>query len=162
MKMITVKNIARTLLFLVLLGGLGCEKETAEPDLVTDEELVPYFTSFRTEAELRNRNVEERLSGITGRIGLIPGSTVAGQCQTAANGDSHIQIDQAWWNGASEYDKEFLIFHELGHCALGRAHDDASDVNGFCISIMHSSSTACDFIYKANTRDGYLDELFSK
>ena len=35
-----------------------------------------------------------------------------------------IEIDPEQWQKMGPYGKEHLIYHELGHCVLGRKHDD--------------------------------------
>lgn len=67
---------------------------------------------------------------------------------------------------------ETLIFHELGHCVLGRLHDESLLPNGDLKSIMNRydlsvyssciypvDNEPCDKIYK---RAYYLDELFDE
>lgn len=36
----------------------------------------------------------------------------------------NIEIDPDYWQLTSETKKEVLLFHELGHCVLGRDHDE--------------------------------------
>lgn len=36
----------------------------------------------------------------------------------------NIEIDPDYWQSTSETKKEVLLFHELGHCVLGRDHDE--------------------------------------
>lgn len=36
----------------------------------------------------------------------------------------NIEIDPDYWQSTSETRKEVLLFHELGHCVLGRDHDE--------------------------------------
>lgn len=67
---------------------------------------------------------------------------------------------------------EALIFHELGHCVLGRLHDDGILPNGDFRSLMNANDIAvyssclyavdnepCDETFK---RSYYLDELFDE
>ncbi len=56
--------------------------------------------------------------------------------------------------------REFVVFHELGHCDLGRDHRDEAFDNGVCVSIMRSGLGDCRDYYHPRTREGYLDELF--
>jgi hypothetical protein len=39
-----------------------------------------------------------------------------------------VVLNDAWWELASETERRVLVFHELGHCALGRDHLDTSKV----------------------------------
>ena len=68
--------------------------------------------------------------------------------------------------------REALVFHELGHCVLGRGHDDSTLPNGDHKSLMNQSDLAvytsciyvignepCDLRFR---RTYYLDELFDE
>jgi hypothetical protein len=34
-----------------------------------------------------------------------------------------VEVDPSYWDGISEFQREALIFHELGHCVLNLEHD---------------------------------------
>ena len=57
-------------------------------------------------------------------------SEVAGYCIPTFG----ILINEDGWDSYEEYQKKELIFHELGHCALGLSHSD----DGLMTSKMHS------------------------
>ena len=84
-----------------------------------------------------------------------------GQCLTYNNGSRQINIDKNYWKASDEMEREFLIFHELGHCFLSRTHLDERMINGTCVSIMSSGEGPCRKNYNSLTRAQYLDELFS-
>lgn len=46
---------------------------------------------------------------------------ILGQCRTYDEANV-IVIDSTFWQTSSETDKRSLVFHELGHCLLGRTH----------------------------------------
>lgn len=48
----------------------------------------------------------------------------AGKCMQYTNGVLEIEIDPEWWAAASEGERKWLFYHELGHCALGLDHVD--------------------------------------
>lgn len=81
----------------------------------------------------------------------------AGECTNLSNGD--IVIDTLFWAYATVATKEQLIFHELGHCVLGREHN-AKIVNGREQSIMNPN-LLLDSTYLPN-RDEYIKELFQR
>jgi hypothetical protein len=56
------------------------------------------------------------------------------------------------------FDKEQLLFHELGHCVLNRKHCDLV-VNLDPISLMHPKMLKSEY-YK-NNRDELIEELFN-
>jgi len=57
--------------------------------------------------------------------------------------------------------KEYLVFHELGHCILGRSHSNDILENGDCKSIMQSGTSNCKGNYNDENREMLLDELFN-
>lgn len=86
-----------------------------------------------------------------------------GVCFSYSDGTTEVIIKESWWVSASQSLKESLLFHELGHCALGRDHDDETIKvagNTYKTSIMNSvivNPTQYD-----NHRAGYLTELFTQ
>lgn len=53
-------------------------------------------------------------------LSSLPGH-ILGKCTPYKN-DNIVTIDSTFWASASEWDKRSVIFHELGHCELGRGH----------------------------------------
>jgi len=146
--------------FVFLLGTViySCGEE----DLVeTDAELIPYFEIFAAEAALRGITVDYQAERIEGLIQDIGDPNIQGQCFQNEKKPKKTIIDLQYWNRSTELEKQFIIFHELGHCFLEREHLD-TDKNGTCISIMHSNPNACNFMLTEDNREDYLDELFSR
>ena len=148
-------------LFFVLLWITSCEKEAAFDENYIDSDLSPYFESFVEEAAKRGVDLEQMRDIVSGYIEDIDDGAISGQCRHDADAPDKVIIDRTFWMTAGNSSKEFLVFHELGHCMLGRSHLDTRDSNGFCISIMHSTSEVCTNGYSYSTRSKYLDELFS-
>jgi hypothetical protein len=73
-----------------------------------------------------------------------------------------IVLDETHWNKSDMYERESLVFHELGHCVLNKEHD-ASMISSFYFldyrpkSIMHPYAF---YEYKIH-RDDYIKELFA-
>lgn len=130
-----------------------------EPVLV-DNRLIPYFDLFEDEAIRRGYDFDLTALGITGVIENIPEDGVAGTCQYGRH-IAHVTVDQNYWNHSSQLSREFVVFHELGHCVLDRDHRDAAFANGICRSIMASGLGDCFDAYNTINREYYLDELFS-
>ena len=137
--------------------SMSCSEEDI---LETDAELLPYFEIFRKEAALRGFDVDYEAARIEGLIQDIPNTTIQGQCFRNEEKPRKVIIDINYWENADELDKQFIIFHELGHCFLERNHLDTSRPDGLCTSIMHSNPSACNFQFTSLTRDEYIDELF--
>ena len=134
----------------------------AEEDLVeTDLELQPYFELFAYEAELRGFTVDYEAERIEGLLQDIPQSSIQGQCFHNEKKPKKVIIDTDYWSNAGKFEKEFIIFHELGHCFLNREHLDDAAADGSCISIMHSNPGVCFFDLNNENRTAYLDELFA-
>ena len=146
---------------LLLIGLNGCQTEEIKPAVEIDPQLAPYFERFESEA--LQRGVDAQVTAqVSGRLTTIEESGVAGRCEHYTNRPNAVLIDQSYWQKASELQKEYLVFHELGHCFLQRSHLDDRHANGRCISIMQSGQDACRMNYTSATRAGYLDELFTE
>ena len=141
-------------LFLLLLL-LGCE----ENPLQSDPEFDPFLNSFDEAATERGVSID--LSSVTLYLSEELQTAIHGQCIQYASGKSEIRIRRQYWNSASFWEKELLVYHELGHCILQRSHDDSTDDMGHCESIMRTSASTCRLEYSAGNREIWLDELFS-
>lgn len=144
----------------VELGDLFNNNSTNDEFPNVDEALWPYFQRFEKEAALRNIDADLNDAYITGLISDISTSHVLGQCSYSSNNPHQVTIDKPFWNQASDLAKEFVVFHELGHCYLGRLHDESKDSKGYCLSIMRSGTGDCRDSYSATTRAALINELF--
>ena len=169
-----IKN-SRTLLFIAQLvlgamfaGGLGActEDEVVIDELVpvgypgVDEDLWSYFERFEAEGRRRGVIVDLRSARITGQLEEIRKNRVLGQCNYQRNNHNRVTVDQRFWNRTSDRGREFVVFHELGHCFLLRDHLETTLANGACTSIMRSGTGSCRDNYNQLTREVYLEELF--
>lgn len=126
-----------------------------------DQRLWPYFAEFEQEASSRGFKVSLSNSGIRGLIQEIAEQGIAGQCSYGNRQSSReIIIDTEFWNKSSRLYKEYIVFHELGHCYLNRDHKDACFSNRTVVSIMRSGHGTCRDNYTNLTRNYYVDELF--
>lgn len=136
------------------------DEELKAIDNQIDNRLYEYFENFKEEAALRNIEVDYEKMNIGGTLENIADQGIVGQCQTYQNGNKAIVIDAQYWNKVSALQKEFLVFHELGHCVLDRDHLNEVGADGNCFSIMNSG-TACKLDYTVKTRAALLEELFT-
>ena len=158
------------LLFITLFScqpdGLDDLVETpVEPEIRTfpnvDERLWTYFERFEEEAKQRGIAVDLVASRISGVIENVEEEHIAGLCTTFGNfRPGEITIDAVFWSRASDLFKEFIVFHELGHCYLDRDHREDAFSNGRCVSIMRSGTLDCRDNYNVATRPTYISELF--
>jgi hypothetical protein len=71
----------------------------------------------------------------------------------------YVEIDQTYWGEISEYQKINLIFHELGHCVLGRDHEPWGNSVMMCpSSFMYYMVLSTECIQ--NNYDAYIQEMF--
>ena len=140
----------------VLFSTTTCQKDT-EFQYFVQSELQPFFDKFQEEGTARGKILD--MKTVSGVLGDLPSVNVLGRCeQSTLNGT--VTIDQAFWDKASYYEKEYVLFHELGHCVLDRRHLEDQRADGTCVSIMQSGTGGCRMSYNAQTRSAYLDELF--
>lgn len=85
------------------------------------------------------------------------GSTI-GMCRYGG-GSASVQLSSSAWARGSETFREMLVYHELGHCMLGRGHRNTRLSSGNPESLMNSVLFN-ERTYAAN-RDYYLRELFT-
>lgn len=144
---------------IMLIAG-SCE---TDPDFqyFVDEPLRDYFERFETEAAQRGLSYDLEAMQVSGDIRVISTSSVIGQCLHSEEEPNTVIVDKFYWDGANDMEREFLVFHELGHCALNRDHLDQSDGQGDCISIMTSGTGICRVNYNVANRKSLLDELFT-
>lgn len=125
-----------------------------------DQRLWPYFERFEKAGKERGYNTDLIEAEVTGSFEDIENGA-AGSCSYNSNHTfHHIRVDNDTWNSLTTNFREFIIFHELGHCYLHREHDEEAHNNGVCQSIMRSGLGQCRDNYHAGTRETYLDELF--
>jgi len=158
----TISKLSLSIPILILaLIGLTMISSCGKEDIVeTDAELQPYFQIFANEAAKRGFNVDYEAERIEGLLQNIRIADVLGQCFRNDEKPRKVIIDIDIWNDSDEAKKQFLIFHELGHCFLDRGHRD-DKIGDECVSIMHSNTQLCpDFRLNDDNREGYLDELF--
>ena len=89
----------------------------------TDAVFVKYIKKFNTEMNMS--------TNISTTFGTMK-EKYAGVCHSWTNGHREITINKKHWDNYSDKQREQLIFHELGHCALNREHhnDDTITLNG--------------------------------
>lgn len=143
------------------------QQSSTTPDPTTpssnliDPALVDYVQRFEQEAARRGFNVDVKALGITVRLVDIPEDHVAGRCYYNSNFPNRVQIDTPTFNAMSDLMREYVVFHELGHCILARGHTEATYANGICRSIMASGTGSCRVHYTNQTRPTFVAELFN-
>ncbi|MCO4792814.1 MAG: hypothetical protein KC493_03820 [Bacteriovoracaceae bacterium] len=129
----------------------------------TDDRFKSHVTKFENHAKIKTGNMNFKINDIPINFGDTENEQYVGVCFSYSDGKKEILIKAIWWNMASNDAKESLIFHELGHCALDRNHNEDHILNSkgekIRASVMHPaivSSRDYNEYY-----DGYVHELFT-
>ncbi len=136
---------------------MGCNKDNTQ---VIEGELQAHFSNFENEAAAHGIDLDISTLDISGYIQNIETIGTLGQCKSYSDGSQQVIVDEQYWNRISDEEREYLVFHELGHCILKREHNDNKDENGNCISIMQSGTNGCKSEYSNENRTQLLNELF--
>lgn len=136
-------------LLALLLTGCGHHRV-----ILIDPTVQPFYNSFLAEASKQGKDLKIDSLMIT-KVSVLP-ELELGRCD---DGDIPIVlILDSYWESASIADKEQLIYHELGHCVLGRKHLDGKLDSGIPISIMNTFHfDRSTYVYY---HDYYMRELF--
>jgi hypothetical protein len=167
-------NVFKFLIPIAFILMTSCQSDTDQESEITsveeempeelfanvDERLWEYFESFENEAALRGIHIDLNEEGTSGVISPISDEGVAGTCQYNSH-FNHVTVDEDFWTRGHVLLREFVVYHELGHCVLHRDHEESSFDNGICRSIMRSGLEDCRDAYTQQNRAYYLDELFS-
>jgi len=153
--------------FLMFSIFLSCSETTQEGFI--DPEFQSYIDKFLAEAALRGDTIDIIESGLS-VIFEDDGSTTdyAGVCRNRFGSSSNeIGIDKGFWDESNESVREWVIYHELGHCVLGRDHDNTKFDNGIWKSLMRGGDlegidTRMPLCYIWDRQEYYLDELFDE
>ncbi len=166
---------ARIRLFLCLLLATGCdEKEEFHPVYEVPAQLDSYVASFIAEASARG--FDYKIDNLIIRYDATLSGPVCGQCNEVTkknNVQKIITINAKLTCWTNDQELEALLFHELGHCFLGRTHLTDLLPNGDPKSIMYpdnnslyppcvyavDNTSSCNKTFK---RQYYLDELFNE
>jgi len=152
-------------ILLILLFLTGCGMTVPPIDIIDGVEFTfpssnPIFNQYKN-------SFEDEYSSVTGgsintsniRINLVEkmDNSFIGVCSTWKGGEE-IFIKESYWNVASEESKETLLYHELGHCALKKGHNNER-YRGYNVSIMNSYNLPDHYI--EDMRDSLFEELFN-
>lgn len=148
--------------FLFVLGVLvvlsSCEEEET---IHLDTELELYFERFASEAANYDIDFDYQTDRVEGYLTQVEEQNVSGKCERNSVYPNRVYIDIDFWRRANDLNREYVVFHELGHCFLDRGHLDDSNAAGVCLSMMQSGEGNCKDTYSQLTRSVYLEELFT-
>lgn len=98
---------------------ISCDMDQLK-SVSVDAEIQPYFDRFMEEGALRGVQVDLNAVSISARFSQQFDVNVAGSCLRRSNTINLIEVNRHYWNEVSDLEREFVIFHELGHCYLDR------------------------------------------
>lgn len=162
-------------LFGLILIFQNCRRDSefgAEPGVIdVDPAFESFVQEFTEEGTKRGEVIDFSETGLivefsdgAAEVNGGTGNTI-GFC---VRGGYHIVIDKTDWTAASEISRNFLLFHELGHCALSRGHKNNRFTNSDTWeSIMRGSPIEdAELIipvpYFGFRKEYYNDELFDE
>jgi len=164
-----MKAVESIILFVSLITIGACieedisvtEEQSVQEFPLVDEALWSHFVAFEEAAEERGLQVELNATTIRGTIEEIHEEDIAGTCTYGGRTNFRdVVIDESFWDNSSFLAREYIVFHELGHCFLGRDHEEGCLANRTYTSIMRSGLGNCRDNYNTTTREYYLNELF--
>jgi hypothetical protein len=138
-----------------------------------DPQLRPYYDKFYEEASLRGLTPDEPTSvELVDTTQECESQDLSG-CSYTRLMEKKIYLDAKTWEQSSEEEREFILFHELGHAVLDKGHTEvvheflAKPLASSCFltdhiklpSLMYPSLTGLPAGY-ANYRAAILDEFF--
>lgn len=144
----------RTACLIALFLLAGCGQEKAKEPAIVDEALMEYIVRFESDIGVS----AEGISVVFGELE----EDMVGVCQSWSNGTKKVTIDKEYWDMETETQREELMFHELGHCAMNLGHDEGVMRAGRITcpnSIMYPYTF--EYCYAAH-RDYYVSELKNK
>lgn len=154
-----MKKFGLALLALVYSGctTVNYIKQYPDADLSIPRTLLPYVKSFELEA--RKQGAYPDLTELTMRVVKMEEGTL-GECSPDELGHPHIDINAEAWNASTVAFRESLVFHELGHCVLGRPHCKLTNKQGVATSVMYPIMRDRDMVDWTTYRKHYVRELF--
>lgn len=107
----------------------------------SDPAFNSYVNKFESKAKTETGDSNFTIGDIPINFKELPEGDVQGLCNEYSDGTKEILIKRSWWNNVDEGLRESLLFHELGHCRLGRNHNDDMLTIGnsqFKVSLMNT------------------------
>lgn len=166
-------NKATLSILIVLAIVVSCDRDEFKPIYNVPDEFQPFVESFIAEAAIRGHDIE--IKNLVIEFDPNLGSVHCGKCNSNKLGEDiqkviSINSITKCWVFTEEY--EALVFHELGHCILGRLHNSEllssgdpksimvpNDVSLYSPCLYPIGNDPCDYRYR---RSYYLDELFNE
>lgn len=119
---VIVKAVSLLVVALGVLFMTGCGSSTSAHQVPASAK--PHYDAFfKLAAEAGRHNLPRPQVFIAPIDPSRFSSRVIGYCE-----GGNVVLGDSWWATATEVERRILVFHELGHCSLGRDHLDGSKV----------------------------------
>lgn len=112
----------------IICNTLNCKHELHQ---IMPNEVRPYVLEFFSEAQKHGLNLNMEHFDFSITFTELTGTD--GSCQYS---NRAMKLDSAAWRQNNAIYRRYLIFHELGHCILGRLHETTKTDCEECLSIM--------------------------
>ena len=160
------KSFVACCISFTLLLSWGCSKDNTSSGPAYDVNPIfePYVQQFIEEGKKRGVDIDFSDSGLKIELSEKELEFAGGFCYL---GEHHIVINKTVWQQGNEEYKTRLIFHELGHCELGRLHkNDRFTNNQVWKSIMrgdplNAAERRIPVPFFGFRMEYYVDELFN-
>ena len=156
----------KLLILLIFLSACAPREDgTHHKKLSIASEFKDVFDKFQTEASAYGIKADD-LVIVFGEPSDFEGCTYTGLatlgcCSRHIGTTPKIIIYRPYWEIAPDYRREAILFHEMGHCVLGRQHLEVKEFDE-PVSIMYHNVNEIQGPYYINHRDGYVKELLTK
>lgn len=150
-----IRILCRSVLLGVCFLSQSAAAESAETYVQKFIELSQAQSQLVSLQQLEQRQVTVSMSKLEG---------LAGVCREEEDGSLHVVLNAYRWGQYTESEREVLVFHELGHCILGREHRDEVIAVGYeyiPASIMNSAGNVPNEETYLRHQVQYLHELFA-
>ena len=141
----------------------GCKKDDVI-EYNVDSDFEEYVQRFIDEGAARGVEIDFSDTGLLIEYSdrIVDGAS--GYCYL---GEHHIVIDKSEWTALTDTQKEYLLFHELGHCELDRRHKNDQFDNLLWKSLMRGDPLVgtqqnIPVPYYGFRKDYYRNELFNQ
>ena len=122
-----------------------------------------YVKQFEDQAKRETSDKNFKVGDIPINFGDTTQPQYDGVCLIYADGTKEVIIKESWWKQVNTVRRRIMIFHELGHCRLGRTHDSTTiEVEGRQVKTSIMNPELPDQVTFDSNEEGYLTELFTQ
>lgn len=128
----------------------------------TDSVFKPYVEKFEFHGRQEFNDSNFKVGDIPINFGDTTNPKYDGVCLVYPDETKEIIIKKSWWESAHPIQREIMVFHELGHCRLGRTHEDELiPFNNGNVKASIMNPVIPDVSTYQQHEEGYISELFT-